>query len=189
LKNQARERVGGWFSVKAFVARSFMAASILCTSGVVVLADPPGDPTAVKQDADGYWRDKNGDPTYKVEADGTVDFPTFSGFRRYHSDCHVCHGPDGEGSSYAPALANSLKTMDYSTFAGIVVNGRKNLINGNENVMPSFAENKNVTCYLNDIYVYLRARSQDAIPRGRPAKHEPKPATFDANETKCMAGD
>ncbi len=75
--------------------------------------------------------------------------------------------------------------MDYTTFAGIVVNGRKDLINGNDNVMPSFAENKNVTCYLNDIYVYLRARSQDAVPRGRPAKHEPKPASYDANETKC----
>ena len=25
--------------------------------------------------------------------------------------------------------------------------------------MPAFAEDKNVMCYLNDIYVYLRARS------------------------------
>ena len=25
--------------------------------------------------------------------------------------------------------------------------------------MPAFADNKNVMCYLNDIYVYLRARS------------------------------
>ena len=43
-------------------------------------------------------------------------------------------------------------------------------MNGNDKVMPTFAENKNVMCYLNDIYVYLRARSQDAIPRGRPAE-------------------
>ena len=176
-------------SVRVSVARSLLAVVILCASGVIAWADPPVDPAAVKQDSDGYWRDKNGDPTYKIEADGTVDFPTFSGFRRYHSDCHVCHGPDGAGSSYAPALANSLKTMDYPTFAGIVVSGRKNLTNGNENVMPAFADNKNVTCYLNDIYVYLRARSQDAVPRGRPAKHGAKPGTFDANETKCMAAD
>ena len=27
--------------------------------------------------------------------------------------------------------------------------------------MPAFADNKNVMCYLNDIYVYLRARSQE----------------------------
>jgi hypothetical protein len=53
-------------------------------------------------------------------------------------------------------------------------------------VMPAFAENKNVMCYLNDIYVYLRARSVDAVPRGRPAKHVDKPAAFDANQDKCM---
>ena len=51
---------------------------------------------------------------------------------------------------------------------GIVVGGKQDLGAGQEKVMPAFADNKNVMCYLNDIYVYLRARSQDAIPRGRP---------------------
>ena len=36
--------------------------------------------------------------------------------------------------------------------------------------MPAFGDNKNVMCYLDDIYVYLRARANNAIPRGRPAK-------------------
>ena len=54
--------------------------------------------------------------------------------------------------------------------------------------MPAFAENKNVMCYLNDIYVYLRARSQDAVPRGRPMEHAPKPAAFEDAENKCMSG-
>ena len=85
------------------------------------LADMPGDPTAVKQDDQGMWHDKEGDPTYKIEADGTVDWYTFSGFRRYNAACIVCHGPDGAGSSYAPALANSLKTMSYAEFFGTVV--------------------------------------------------------------------
>ena len=85
-------------------------------------ADMPGDPAAVTNDQ-GMYRDKNGDPTYKVSADGTVDWYTYSGFRRYHSECHVCHGPDGEGSSYAPALANSLKTMSFAEFYGTVVGG------------------------------------------------------------------
>ena len=31
--------------------------------------------------------------------------------------------------------------------------------------MPAFADNKNVMCYLNDIYIYLRARSQTRSPR------------------------
>jgi len=150
-------------------------------------AEPPGDPAAVKND-DGKYRDKNGDPTYKVSPDGTVDWYVYSGFRRYHSECHVCHGPDGEGSTYAPALKNSLKTIGYAEFYGIVVSGKQDLSAGNEKVMPAFAENKNVMCYLDDIYVYLRARSNEAIPRGRPAKHEDKPGTFDAAQDKCMGG-
>ena len=52
--------------------------------------------------------------------------------------------------------------------------------------MPSFGQNKNVVCYLDDIYVYLRARSNDAIPRGRPAKHEEKPDASKKAETECM---
>jgi methanol metabolism-related c-type cytochrome len=154
---------------------------------MVAHADGPGDPTAVKQDEDGIWRDKDGDPTYKIEKDGAVDWYTYSGFRRYHSECHVCHGPDGEGSSYAPALANSLKTIPYADFYGIVVSGRKDFLNGKDLVMPEFAENKNVMCYLNDIYVYLRARSQNAVPRGRPAEHAAKPEAYTKNEDKCMS--
>ena len=49
--------------------------------------------------------------------------------------------------------------MSYAEFFGTVVSGQKDLGNGNDNVMPAFGDNKNVMCYLNDIYVYLRARS------------------------------
>jgi len=165
----------------------FAALTLGCALGspLIALADPPGDPKAVSDDA-GMWKDKNGDPTYKVEPDGTVDWYTYSGFRRYSSECLRCHGPDGEGSSYAPALANSLKTIGYAEFYGIVVGGRRNLGAGQEKVMPPFADDKNVMCYLNDIYVYLRGRSTDAVPRGRPAKHVPKPEGFTAAEDKCM---
>jgi hypothetical protein len=38
--------------------------------------------------------------------------------------------------------------------------------------MPEFWTNPNVMCYLDDIYAYLRARSDGVIGRGRPA-HEP----------------
>ena len=60
-------------------------------------------------------------------------------------------------------------------------------MNGQDKVMPTFADNKNVMCYLNDIYVYLRARSTNAIPPGRPAEHALKPAAFDKAEDKCMS--
>jgi methanol metabolism-related c-type cytochrome len=147
-------------------------------------AEAPGDPAVASSD-NGKYVDKDGNPTYKISPDGTVDWYTFSGFRRYHSDCHVCHGPNGEGSSYAPALAESLKTLNYSDFVNVVTNGRKNVDAANDKVMPSFATNVNVMCYLDDIYVYLRARAGDAIPGGRPPKHEDKPEAAKAAEASC----
>jgi methanol metabolism-related c-type cytochrome len=164
-----------------------LGSALALATPLVARADPPGDSAAVTNDED-MWRDKNGDPTFKVSADGTVDWYTFSGFRRYNSICFVCHGPDGAGSSFGPALMDSLKTIGYAEFYGIVVGGKQDLGAGQEKVMPVFADNKNVMCYLNDIYIYLRARSLDAIPRGRPDKHEPKPPEFEDAETKCMGG-
>jgi hypothetical protein len=55
-----------------------------------------------------------------------------------------------------------------------------------ENVMPALGENPNVMCYVDDIYVYLRARANDAIERGRPAKHEDRPEAFAKAEDACM---
>jgi methanol metabolism-related c-type cytochrome len=148
-------------------------------------ADGSGDPNAVKQ-IDGKYVDKGGVPTYNVQADGTVDWYTYSGYRRYHSDCHVCHGPDGEGSSYAPALKNSLKTISYSEFSAVVTGGRKNVTASQENVMPAFGMNKNVACYIDDIFVYLRARANDAWGRARPSKREDKPAAYARAEDACI---
>ena len=41
-------------------------------------------------------------------------------------------------------------------------------------------------CYLDDIFVYLRARANDAIPRGRPQKHEDKPEAATKAENSCL---
>jgi methanol metabolism-related c-type cytochrome len=153
----------------------------LVASGGIALAADAVDPAAVKSE-DGKHLDKEGNPTFKVTSDGTVDWYTYSGYRRYHSECHVCHGPDGMGSTYAPALTNSLKTMSYEDFMGVVASGRKN---GNS-VMPALGDNPNVACYMDDIYVYLRARANDAVGRARPAKKQDKPAAYSEAENSCM---
>ncbi len=165
-----------WFGV---------AAMALVASGGIAFAEQPADATAVKSE-DGKYLDKEGSPTFKVASDGTVDWYTYSGFRRYHSECHVCHGPDGMGSTYAPALKDSLKTMSYADFLEVVASGRKNISTAQENVMPAFGDNPNVSCYMDDIYVYLRARANDAVGRGRPAKHEDKPPAAQQAEDSCM---
>jgi methanol metabolism-related c-type cytochrome len=165
--------------------RLMAAAMILAAAGSSGYADGAGDPTAVKSE-DGKYFDKEDNPTFKIASDGTVDWYTYSGYRRYHSECHVCHGPDGEGSTYAPALKNSLTTMSYGDFVGVVASGRKNVSTAQENVMPAFGDNPNVACYMDDIYVYLRARADDALGRVRPSKHEEKPAAYSKAEDSCM---
>jgi methanol metabolism-related c-type cytochrome len=161
------------------------ATMALVASGGTVFAEGAVDPTAVKSE-DGKYLDKEGNPTFKVASDGTVDWYTYSGYRRYHSECHVCHGPDGMGSTYAPALQDSLKTMSYPDFLGVVASGRKNVSSSQENVMPAFGANPNVACYMDDLYVYLRARASDAVGRVRPAKHEDKPPAAQQAEDSCM---
>lgn len=136
---------------------------------------------------DGRYYTADDTPTYFVAEDGTVDWYTFSGFRRYHAECHVCHGPDGEGSTYAPALKNSAVDMDYYDFVDVVTNGRKRVDAADNSVMPAFGLNRNVMCYLDDIYVYLKARGEDAVARGRPAKKQPKPDAAREAEDACMA--
>jgi len=131
---------------------------------------------------------QDGEKPYKISEDGTVDWYVFSGFRRYHADCHVCHGPDGLGSSFGPALVESLKTLSYEDFLDVVTNGRKNITTSSENVMPSFGLNPNVMCFVDDIYAYLKARSDGALPRGRPAKHDDKPQEAKDRDTACMGG-
>ena len=148
-----------------------------------VFAEPPPDPAAVKEE-DGKFFDKEGNPTFKV-TDGSVDWYTYSGYRRYHSECHVCHGPDGEGSSYAPGLKNSVTTMSYGEFIEVVASGRKNVNASQNNVMPAFGDNTNVACYIDDLYVYLRARAADAVGRVRPGKRADKPAAAQQDEDSC----
>jgi methanol metabolism-related c-type cytochrome len=162
-----------------------VATMILMASGRLAFAEDAVDPAAVKSE-DGKYLDKEGTPTFKVASDGTVDWYTYSGYRRYHSECHVCHGPDGMGSTYAPALKDTLKTMSYGDFFGVVASGRKNVSTSQENVMPAFGDNPNVACYMDDIYVYLRARAYDAVGRMRPAKHEDKPEPYTKAENSCM---
>ena len=161
------------------------AAMIFVVSGGITFAADAVDPTAVKSE-DGKYYDKEGNPTFKVAADGTVDWYTYSGYRRYHSECHVCHGPDGMGSTYAPGLADSVKTMSYGDFVGVVASGRKNVSSSQENVMPALGDNPNVACYMDDLYIYLRARANDAVGRVRPAKKEDKPDAYTEAENSCM---
>ena len=105
--------------------------------------------------------------------DGKVDKGTYNGYRRYTDSCLRCHGPDGAGSSYAPNLTDSLKHLSHDDFVSIVMGGKQDLSAGQEKVMPAFGNVPDVVDYLDDIYGYLKARSDDVLGRGRPERLPP----------------
>lgn len=167
------------------LALTAVGATAVAAADATPSANPVGDPKVASSD-DGKYFNSNGNPTYKIGPGDAVDWYTFSGYRRFNGTCETCHGFDGSGSSFAPDLTQSLKTIGYNDFQSIVVNGKQDVNTAQSLVMPSFGDNKNVMCYLDDIYVYLRARADGAQGNGRPASHEDKPKTAIANENDCM---
>ncbi|MGO9392429.1 c-type cytochrome, methanol metabolism-related [Rhodoblastus sp.] len=163
---------------------SGLALSILLFSFSAVTTQAENKKPSSSQD--GKYFDANGDPTYNIGPDDKVDWYTYSGYLRYSAECLRCHGPDGLGSSYAPSLVDSLKSIDYDQFMATVAQGKQDLSAGQEKVMPSLGLDKNVMCYIDDIYVYLKARSDGALSRDRPASHEPKPKSAKDAEDACM---
>lgn len=125
--------------------------------------EEPTQEEAAEGDVEPDWEEK---PYQYV--DGKVDFGTYNGFRRYHSSCHVCHGPDGLGSTYAPPLIESIPRIGYDGYLEAVVNGIENVSTSEQSVMPGFGEDPNVMNYVDDIYSYLKARADGVIGRGRP---------------------
>ncbi len=135
-------------------------------SGVIVLgATLIAAGHAVAAEKGGDWEEK---PYFQI--DGKIDFGTYNGFRRYHSACHVCHGPDALGSSYAPALVEPMKTLAYADFVQIIAMGRTTDRGGTKFVMPAFGNNPNVIDNMDDIYSYLKARADGVLGRGRPKR-------------------
>lgn len=103
-----------------------------------------------------------------VIQNGRVDKHVFNGYRRYGDNCLRCHGPNATGSSYAPDLTDSLKHMTKEQVEEVIINGRKNVNTANENVMPALGTNPDVVENIDDIYAYLKARSDGALGPGRP---------------------
>ena len=65
------------------------------------------------------------------------------------------------GSTYAPALKDSVKRFDYAEFAGIVIGGReiRQRQTASCRLSPTI---RTLSCYIDDLYVYLRALSTES---------------------------
>jgi cytochrome c5 len=140
---------------------SKVAFSKILAGGVVLFSVAAMSPVFAETPADVPY-------TVECPQSGTckVDKGTFKGWRSYHAFCHVCHAQDAVGSSFAPSLLERLKGMDKKRFDDVVTNG----FTGQVGVMPAWKDNPNVMPRIDDLWSYLRARSDGVLKPGRPKK-------------------
>ncbi|HEU5282241.1 MAG TPA: cytochrome c [Burkholderiales bacterium] len=94
--------------------------------------------------------------------DGTkVDENTLQGFRAWRAAaCDRCHGANQEGM-VGPSLLESMKVLSKEDFRRAIMDGRL------EKGMPSFNTSKIVSDNLDNLYAYLKGRSDGAIKRAK----------------------
>lgn len=90
-----------------------------------------------------------------------IDLYLTWGYRTF-SQCQVCHGLTGDGSTIAPSLMQKLKEIDRARFVDVVTHGFK----GQIGVMPAWGQNPNVMKHIDELYAYLKARSDGVLPAG-----------------------
>lgn len=98
---------------------------------------------------------------YKVSDGYKVDEFTMKGFRAWRAGaCDRCHGANQEGM-VGPSLIASLKTMSKDDFVKTVREGRL------DKGMVSFGTNATVMDSIDNLYAYLKGRSDGAITRAK----------------------
>ena len=102
-----------------------------------------------------------GTAPYKVVDGNKVDAQTLSGWKTWRAlACERCHGAAQEGM-VGPSLINSLKVLTKEQFKQTVLHGRI------EKGMPNFDGSKMVVENIDNLYAYLKGRSDGAIQPGR----------------------
>ena len=96
-----------------------------------------------------------------------IDLWLTRGYRAF-SQCQVCHGLDGSGSTIGPSLIDKLNEVDRARFMDVVANG----VQGQIGVMPPWKENPNVMKYVDQLYAYLRARADKVLPGGKLKRYD-----------------
>ena len=103
----------------------------------------------------------DGTPLYHVVDGYKVDPDTMNGFRAWRAAaCDRCHGASQQGL-VGPSLIESLKTLSKEDFVTTVRDGRL------EKGMVSFASSKTVMDNIDNLYAYLKGRSNGDITRAK----------------------
>lgn len=108
----------------------------------------------------------NAEDTPYTVTDGThLDADTYNGFKLYRNWCARCHGTYGQGM-VGPNLADSLGVISKEEFFDTVENGKSGTIGS----MPAWSSNPKVMAGREQLYRYLKARSDGAIGEIKPKK-------------------
>ena len=105
------------------------------------------------------------DVPYTVTNGNELDATSYKGFKLFRNWCARCHGTYGQGM-VGPNLADSLKLLSKDEFYNIVENGKVGTIGS----MPAWKANAEVMGNSDQIYAYLKARSDGAIGVEKPKK-------------------
>lgn len=97
-----------------------------------------------------------------------VDRDTYIGWRTYHGFCHVCHAQDAVGSTFAPNLLERMRQSDMTK--DLFIERLSEGFTGQVGVMPAWKDNPNVSKRYTELYAYLMARADNALPPGRPMR-------------------
>jgi cytochrome c len=105
-------------------------------------------------------------PVFVEGSDKKVTKDVFHGYQLYNSYCFRCHGTDATESSLAPDLRRFTAEMPQRAFLTVAIAGRE------DKGMPSWAGFLSQE-EIQQIYQYVKGRSLELIPGGRP------PSEFD----------
>jgi len=142
------------FSLTTALAHSLLLIGLLSANPAFTQDKPYTEHVQCEQNSDGQKECK-------------IDLWLTRGFRAF-SQCQVCHGLDGSGSTIAPSLLSKIKELDKERFYDAIKNG----FQGQIGVMPPWKENPNVMKYIDNLYVYLMARSDGVLPGGKLKRYD-----------------
>jgi hypothetical protein len=123
-------------------------------------AAPATAPSAAPATAPAGAAGGDGTPLYTVVDGNHVDANTLEGWHTWRAmACERCHGANQEGL-VGPSLVVDLKTMSKDDFKKCVLQGRV------DKGMPNFGGVKTVVNNIDNLYAFLKGRSDGAIPTG-----------------------
>ena len=132
---------------------------------------------------------------YTIDDEGKVDMYTRVGWKVFHLNCYSCHGVDAVGTDLAPSLVEALKDMTKNEFITKVLTRYRitmgaGQVTGDdvtalreammaevmkyersekgEIIMPAWSQSPYVQPHVEDLYAYLKARSDGVLKPGEP---------------------